>query len=89
MEEPKHALSSVESINTRREVLSQGVLLSAGAVTAASFAGAFTSEAKAETAPGAEQALYYRLGGIFAIAAVVNYFTRSIGERAATNGARR
>src|SRR5262249_21019393 len=68
----------VDAINTRREVLSQGALLSAGALAATAFAGALTTEAHAETSAAADQSLYTRLGGIFAIAAVVNYFSDEI-----------
>jgi hemoglobin len=68
---------SADSENTRREVLS------AGALAAASLAGVtLAADAYAQSAPAAQPAaeapLYDRLGGIFAIAAVVDYFSDQI-----------
>lgn len=61
-------------LGSRREVLFQGAaLLSAGVFAASSD----TAAAAPSTKPGAKP-LYERLGGIFAIAAVVNYFSDEI-----------
>jgi hemoglobin len=63
--------------STRRDILHTAILLSAAAV-----AGTFESPALAATesavAPAADKSLYERLGGIFAIAAVVNYFSDEV-----------
>jgi hemoglobin len=59
--------------NTRRDVLSQGMAFSAAALGAATLAGCATSA----EAPD-DNSLYARLGGIFAIAAVVDYFSDQI-----------
>jgi hemoglobin len=70
-----------DSKNTRRDVLLQGATLSVGAVAASSCANtALAGDAKAGQArqPDAGQTLYDRLGGIFAIAAVVDYFSDEI-----------
>lgn len=72
-------LSSTPLESTRREVLSQAaVLLSAGAI--ASVAMADTAQAATKPASGqtADKPLYDRLGGIFAISAVVDYFSDQI-----------
>jgi hemoglobin len=67
-----------EPVGTRRDVLSQAAILSASALAAASMAGcASPVQAQAEQ-PSADQSLYGRLGGIFAIAAVVDYFSDQI-----------
>ena len=58
--------------NTRREMMWWG----AGALTIAAFAGGCATPA----ALGQEASLYDRLGGIFAIAAVVDYFSDQIIE---------
>lgn len=65
---------AIDPENTRREVLS------VGALAAASLAGvALAVDANAQSsAPAAAQSLYDRLGGIFAIAAVVDYFSDQI-----------
>ncbi|MBS0383738.1 MAG: group 1 truncated hemoglobin [Proteobacteria bacterium] len=73
--EPRAITADTE--NTRRQVLS------AGALVAVSLAGAaLATDARAQQTtsaqPAADQALYYRLGGIFAIAAVVDYFSDQI-----------
>lgn len=69
-----------EPIGTRRDVLTYAATLSAGALAAASTAGcAATAQAQAQQ-PSAGQSLYDRLGGIFAIAAVVDYFSDRIIE---------
>lgn len=69
---------SDEPVGTRRDILSQGAMMSAGAIVAASMAGcASPAEAQREQAsPG--QSLYDRLGGIFVIAALVDYFSDQI-----------
>src|SRR5689334_11557913 len=65
---------------TRREMLQDVLLLSAAAITiplgseAAHAAGAQASNPSGKQ-PATAQSLYDRLGGIFAIAAVVNYFS--------------
>jgi hemoglobin len=72
-----HAVSD-QPVSTRRDILSQGAVMSAGAIAAASMAGcASPAEAQREQAnPG--QSLYDRLGGIFVIAALVDYFSDQI-----------
>jgi hemoglobin len=63
--------------STRRDILHTAMLLSAAAV-----AGTFESPALAAgedaAAPTTDKSLYERLGGIFAIAAVVNYFSDEV-----------
>lgn len=61
---------------TRRELLLQGAALFSGAA----IAGALPMEPVAAQAakPSASASLYDRLGGIFAIAAVVNYFSDEV-----------
>src|SRR5215470_6117006 len=76
MTNPKsHEAGAADAANTRRDVLSAGALAAASLASAA-----FAADAHAEQthAPGAEQSLYDRLGGIFAIAAVVDYFSDQI-----------
>jgi hemoglobin len=73
--------SSEESVNTRREMLSHSVVLTAGAIAAASIAGGYSAidaQAQANTQRDADQSLYSRLGGIFTIAALVDYFSDQI-----------
>ena len=67
----------------RRDVLLRGALLSAAAVAVPFAAGCSRAADQAEAAdqqpaPAAGESLYDRLGGIFAIAAVVNYFSDEI-----------
>lgn len=64
------------TIGTRRDLLSQGVAL----FSAAAISGAVPLESASAQAskPSASASLYDRLGGIFAIAAVVNYFSDEI-----------
>lgn len=64
------------TIGTRRDLLSQGVAL----FSAAAISGALPLESASAQAskPSASASLYDRLGGIFAIAAVVNYFSDEI-----------
>lgn len=70
-----------DGIQTRRDVLSYGALWSAGAVAANALAGGYaTPAANAREQPSAGQSLYDRLGGIFAIAAVVDHFSDRIIE---------
>jgi hemoglobin len=65
--------------NTRRDMLSYGALMSA--IAAGSLAGGCaTPAASAQEQTAAGQSLYDRLGGIFAIAAVVDYFSDQIIE---------
>jgi hemoglobin len=69
------AKAALES--TRRDILNTAMLLSAAAVagTLASPALALSTDAEA---PTTDKSLYERLGGIFAIAAVVNYFSDEV-----------
>src|SRR5262245_26343414 len=60
--------------NTRRDLLLYGALMS-GAIAAGAVA---APEATAQEQPAKGKSLYDRLGGIFAIAAVVNYFSDEI-----------
>jgi hemoglobin len=67
---------------TRRDLLQQGAMLSAATI-AASFAGGCAraaDQSAQDSAPAGQpgQSLYDRLGGIFAIAGVVNYFSDEI-----------
>ena len=72
-----------EALTDRREVLLRGAILSAAAV-AAPFATAGCSNAAEQPAadqkaiPAAGESLYDRVGGIFAIAGVVDYFSDEI-----------
>jgi len=58
---------------TRREILQTAMLLSAAAMASTLAMPAFAGQASAM--PAADKSLYERLGGIFAIAAVVDYFS--------------
>jgi hemoglobin len=61
---------------TRRDILQTAMLLSAAAVAGTLSAGAAAATAgQAAPQPGNSDTLYDRLGGIFAIAAVVDYFS--------------
>lgn len=76
--------AAANAANTRRDVLSKSAALSVGALGAASLAAcAPVSESHSQQAsaqPVDEQSLYARLGGIFSIAAVVDYFSDQIIE---------
>jgi hemoglobin len=63
--------------STRRDILQTAMLLSAAAV-AASIATPALAAGQASAAPSADKSLYDRLGGIFAIAAVVDYFSDEV-----------
>lgn len=64
---------------TRRDILQTAMLLSAAAVAGTLSAGAAAAaEAQAAEQPANSYSLYDRLGGIFAIAAVVNYFSDEV-----------
>ena len=77
---PEPRAVSDAPVGTRREVLAHGATLSAGALAAASMAGfVLPAPAQAEQSDTG-QSLYDRLGGIFAIAAVVDYFSDQIIE---------
>jgi hemoglobin len=79
-EGPENHGVSGEPVGTRRDILSQGAMMSAGAIAAASMAGcASPADAQGEQT-SAGQSLYDRLGGIFAIAAVVDHFSDQIIE---------
>lgn len=77
-QETRHPLARANADSeggTRRDILQQAILLSVGAVAAtlpAATAGA------AATAPAATDSLYERLGGIFPIAAVVDFFSDEV-----------
>ncbi len=77
---PAHAESLT---STRRDLLHGTMLLSAAAIatplaTACARAADPASKANKQTDKQSEKSLYNRLGGIFAIAAVVNYFSDEI-----------
>lgn len=73
--------AAADDVQTRRDVLSYGALWSAGVVTAGALAGHHaTPAANAREQSSAGPSLYDRLGGIFAIAAVVDYFSDRIIE---------
>lgn len=78
----KSATQAVAAESTRRQLVSQGAALSAGALAAVVMVGgcavAGTQGDAAAAQPDADQSLYARLGGIFAIAAVVDYFSDQI-----------
>lgn len=59
---------------TRRDILHTAMLLSAATMASTLAAPAFAA-GQDGAAPGADKSLYERLGGIFAIAAVVDYFS--------------
>ena len=61
---------------TRREILMQGAALFSGAALSAAMP--LESAAAQAAKPAATASLYERLGGIFAIAGVVNYFSDEI-----------
>ena len=61
---------------TRRELLMQGAALFSGAALSAAMP--LESAAAQAAKPSASASLYDRLGGIFAIAGVVNYFSDEI-----------
>jgi hemoglobin len=66
---------------TRREVLAAAMMLPAGALAMTAFDASAASagvSGGAQGRPGAGESLYDRLGGIFAIAAVVDYFSDKI-----------
>lgn len=63
--------------STRRDILQTAMLLSAAAV-AGTLAAPAVAGGAAAAAPGADKSLYERLGGIFAIAAVVDYFSDEV-----------
>lgn len=62
---------------TRRDILQTAMLLSAAAV-AGTLATPALASGQATAAPSADKSLYDRLGGIFAIAAVVDYFSDEV-----------
>jgi hemoglobin len=72
-----------EALTDRREVLLRGAMLSAAAVAVPFAAGCSRAADRAEAAdqepaPATGESLYDRLGGIFAIAGVVDYFSDEI-----------
>ena len=66
-----------QPVSTRRDLFVQGVALFSAAAMAGSF-GIAPAGAAVQPAPPAAASLYERLGGIFAIAAVVDYFSDEI-----------
>ena len=78
--------AQIATTHTRREVFLDSALLLSAAAIATPLATACARAAdpapaaskQAVRSPGAEQSLYDRLGGIFPIAAVVNYFSDEI-----------
>ncbi|HET8749353.1 MAG TPA: group 1 truncated hemoglobin [Sphingomicrobium sp.] len=60
---------------TRRDILQTAMLLSAAAVAGTLAAPALAAGQQTAVAPSGDKPLYDRLGGIFAIAAVVDYFS--------------
>jgi hemoglobin len=79
-EVPDPRVVSDEPVGTRRDILSQGATLSAGAFAAMSMAGCAASAEAQGGQTSAGQSLYDRLGGIFAIAGLVDYFSDRIIE---------
>jgi hemoglobin len=73
-ETPAQSEDNKSEDNTRRDLLLYGALLS-GAIAAG---GSAVQAASAQQQPTGAKTLYDRLGGIFAIAAVVNYFSDEI-----------
>lgn len=61
---------------SRRDILQTAMLLTAAA--AGTFASPALAAAENAVSPTADKSLYERLGGIFAIAAVVNYFSDEV-----------
>jgi hemoglobin len=75
--------SDGQALTDRRDVLLRGAMLSAAAVTVPFAAGCSGAAEQAEAADrqpaqASGDSLYDRLGGIFAIAGVVNYFSDEI-----------
>ena len=77
---PEDRVVSDEPVGTRRDILSQGAMMSAGAIAAASMAGCASPAGAQGEQTSAGTSLYDRLGGIFAIAGVVDYFSDQIIE---------
>ena len=74
---------TAEALTDRRDVLLRGAMLSAAAVAVPFAAGCSRAADQAEAAnqqpaPATGESLYDRLGGIFAIAGVVDYFSDEI-----------
>lgn len=84
MKDQKHlgkAVVAQDEDKSRRDLLSYGALFSAGAIAATAFVGGCTTPAaSAQEQSSNAESLYNRLGGIFAIAAVVDYFSDRIIE---------
>src|SRR5688572_14823769 len=79
----EHPAESQDLPGTRRDVLVRGAMLSAAAITvpfatACARAEEQSSEPDRQADKPAGPSLYDRLGGIFALAAVVNYFSDEI-----------
>lgn len=74
--EPKVSADGVSG--TRRDILHSAMLLSAAAVAGTLSGSASAAIAEPDSPSTPDESLYSRLGGIFAIAAVVNYFSDEI-----------
>lgn len=74
------AFAPADSEATRRQLLSYGALLPVGAAAASVIASRSTAHANPMAQASGLPSLYERLGGIFAIAAVVDYFSDRIIE---------
>jgi hemoglobin len=72
---PNEHTSAKATQTSRRDLLQGAIALSAAGIIAPVAAG---SSPAAAQAPKSEKSLYDRLGGIFAIAGVVNYFSDEI-----------
>jgi len=75
--DPTNSSTTTGIHGTRRDILHTAILLSAAAV-AGTIPGAAVAGGQAAPPPAADKPLYDRLGGIFAIAAVVDYFSDEV-----------
>jgi len=75
--DPTNSSTTTGIHGTRRDILHTAILLSAAAV-AGTIPGAAIAGGQAAQPPAADKPLYDRLGGIFAIAAVVDYFSDEV-----------
>lgn len=75
--DPTNSSTTTGIHGTRRDILHTAILLSAAAV-AGTIPGAAVAGGQAAPPPSAHKPLYDRLGGIFAIAAVVDYFSDEV-----------
>lgn len=75
--DPTNSSTTTGIHGTRRDILHTAILLSAAAV-AGTLPAAAVAGGQAAPPPAADKPLYDRLGGIFAIAAVVDYFSDEV-----------